>query len=1129
MAETAAECGLGLEELHRMLHTILHSTDNIERRSVEAAVVRALSTPATLMLLVRVLQDVQGVAPGVRQLAAVLLRKKVFSLWHAIPAESRVELKSILLAQLGYEPVRVVRFAVAHLVSRLAKADALESEEGWPELQQAIRSAVDDPRADMRELAMVLAYSIAEVLGEGQSLSELVAEAVLRGMTDADDGVQRAALKAVGALLPFLEDKRQEREQLLQRLVPCCLELLAQYSAVEAKTTLCVDVLDLLEQLVEDLSVKRHEGLLRTMALSVLTVFVNTANRPRVRQNCSEMLVSLVNMKPKFVSHALLEPIVAACVQVMGEDGTISLPEVAHVEDADEDSGNDDDDAEMLHVNPPCMYAGRLLSTLATKISAKLFTGALLPFVSRVSDNPHASPLERKAGILSLACLAEGNPGYLRRRVQYVLKLTHDLLHDESPVPREAAAFALTYFCLHLQPEILTHHQQLFPMLVPLLRDDVDGVRRRVAGALDTLCENVAEDVEPYVPLVLPAVLEAIGRSSLDTQKELCGVISSLATTRCPSFQAHATHCLELLKTPLTMTSPETILLRAKATEAVGIVANAIGKEAFLPYLPFFMERVVDNLRTRQADLREQSFGFLSNLCETLRGDFAPYLDDSIACALQTVHEDRTHYENKHLLAEGGMRGFDIADDDDDNHSNGSNKEDEESEAEEIHARVRTADVEEKSSAIYCIGVCAEVLLAEFGTARIDTCWAALTELNTHFHSSIRCSTLTALAKLTMAAHGSTAVVKSTSQDTLTPYARRLLNTLTNDMLLPCMQEDSDKEVVAAACDAYELLFNFFGPQVVTENVDVFVETAKAMLQQSLPCQREAEDDDEDEEDDTTGGRANAASGGEVVLGEDHDGVLMDAACDMVEAFAKAYGPSFRAYSDTILPLLLPYAADDRPSEDVVMATGCIATIMEALGPSSDVYLEHSIRLALHLIESTDESSVKANCAYLLRTFVESCAGHLDSEAATGPLLHALWGIASSSDEIPAAVDNAVSATCSMVRCLSPSVVPLPSVVPALLTRIPMRVDRTENANAIRTLIHLLTTQSDFTQSNCGVDAVRCVAVVLASLTVDEEQKQLLAAQGVAPFLERYRNQWRDACAQLPTELQAALDRYGCC
>nr|CCC96115.1 unnamed protein product [Trypanosoma congolense IL3000] len=608
------------------------------------------------------------------------------------------------------------------------------------------------------------------------------------------------------------------------------------------------------------------------MALQVLPIFSCKNSQLRVRQSCCDFFVSLVNLKPKFVADTLLDPFVSACVQVMGEDNTISLPETAHAEDTDDegDHVSDDDDGEMLHVDPPCLLAGRLLSTMATKVSAKAFTGSLLPHISHVTQKAEiAGPLERKAAILALACLAEGNPGHLRRRVRYVLELTTQLLSDSDPVPREAAAFSLTYFCMHLQPEILIHHRQLFPALVPLLCDNVDAVRRRVARALDVLCENVAEDVEPYVPIILPAVLEAIGCSSLHTQSELCGVISSLATTRCSSFQQHAEKCLELLKPPLAMTSPETILLRAKVIETAGVVAATMEKERFMPHLPFFMERVAENLRTHQAQLREESFGFLSNLCELLQAEFAPYLDESMRCALQTIEDDRAHYKNKHILAGGAMPHFQMDDEcnseqnnnnlvggavegDSDDNSHDSD----ESDAKEVHALVRTADLEEKSSAVYFIGVCAEVLLSDMGSHRIDVCWSALVDLDMHFHSNIRCSTLLSLAKLTQAAHGSGPVVKDVECDTLSSRARGLLDALVNETLIPCMQRETDKEVVAAACDAFELLLKFFGPQVFLTNVRDFIEVITCLLQQRMPCQQEDEDgDDSDLDEDPVGGK----------------------------------------------------------------------------------------------------------------------------------------------------------------------------------------------------------------------------------------------------------------------------------
>ncbi|XP_050340420.1 uncharacterized protein LOC126766740 [Bactrocera neohumeralis] len=491
-------------QLTEMLSGILHSTDNNERRSIEGTVMRSLTVSANLVQL-------------------------------------QQELRRLLLAQLGNEPVRVVRFAIAHIVSRLAKADADHATEDdnaavWPELQQAIRGAAEDPRVEMRELSMVLVYSVAEVFYGRSAFSGLAAEAVVYGLADSETSVQSAAVKAVMMLLPSLATDAKVYVPFLQQVVPQCLSILTQHAAAKdggKSTALCVTVLDLMEQLLDDLSVKKNGGVIAAIVNQLLLVLSNPATNPRVRQNCGTTLAALVSAKPKFVvSQGLLGPMVQCCVTLMSEDATISLPDEEMMGDDDDDVGggedgeDDDEDLDMLHVHPVCRIGVHVLISLASAVANATFASALMPFVSAVVEGKPfpgvqvEDPLVRKSAILAMACLAEGNPSYLRRRVGFVLRVVKLYFADSHPVVRESAAFALSSFCLHLQPEILTHHAEILPMLVSLLSDPSDLVRCRAADALDTLCENLAEDLEPYLSTVLPAVLQAIGGSSLFTQRD---------------------------------------------------------------------------------------------------------------------------------------------------------------------------------------------------------------------------------------------------------------------------------------------------------------------------------------------------------------------------------------------------------------------------------------------------------------------------------------------------------------------------------------------------------------------------------------------------------------------------------
>ncbi|CAC9449023.1 conserved hypothetical protein [Leishmania infantum JPCM5] len=1229
------------DELCTIIAKILHGADNAERRRNEAELTTALQQPPNVGHLVTILCGTPDGTPptasaGVRQMAAVLLRKRIFSLWRVLTTEQQHQLRHLLLQRLGDETTRPVRFAIAHVVTRLAKADANRGGDGWPELQHAIRAAADDTRVEMRELAMVLLYSFGEVFTEENALSGLAAESVVRGLDDNETVVQAAAVKAAMVLLPTLHEHPTVRNAFLAHLVPTCIGLLESGAATEAKVPLCVSVLDLFEQLFDDLPVKKYGALVQDVAQALMRLVANPQHHPRVRENCGTALGQLATLKPKFVAApALLEPLVQVCLGLMSEDNTISISDQGSGGVEDEDVDGSDDDVDMLHATSACMVGCQLLSALATTVPSKAFTAVLLPYISRVTDAPASVDARtRKATMIALACLAEGHASYLRRRVGYVLTVTRGFLCDADPAPREAAAFALSSFCGHLQPEILLHHEKLLPMVVPLLEDTSDLVRRRVAQALDTLCENLQENLDRYVPTLLPAVMAAIPISSLETQCRLCGVLSSMGMAHSAAFASRGPELLEVLRQPFGLKTPETMALRAQVTETVGVIGSAMGRAAFANYFPFFMQEVVANLQTRHAALREQSFGFLANMCELFREDFAPYLSDSIHCALETITEDRAVYKNKHPLASDGsgdaLAAFaawkDNGEDEDESDEDGGD------DAEEIHLRVRTADVEEKSSAVYCVGVFADVMMGQLGEAQTTACWEALTGLDSHYYPNIRSNALIALAKLAKASAGLPAeamqarsraaiVARRTGaadssgslvQDVLPLPVRDRIDELLNLLLRTIEEEDAESEVVGAACEAVSIVIDYFGTQCAIEGPDAVLRDVVQLLRGTMPCQRrgnELEDDDECSEDDgadnmsyeqyqqlrqqrgdsTSADRAHYLQGRDpffrradeaaeaqasaimaamaqhqqngdaaaapssplpsaaalppwytlvapemvkrgVHLPEDHDGVVLDATAEMLESVAKAYGALLQPYMPYLVPLLAMHAdVGTRPPEGLVTAVGTLATVLQAYGsvdtngdgaasPASEQllapFVETAAQLSFSVMAGSDESTAKANSAYLLRILVEGCPSFFTQQPAVVPqCFQALWSIVGNEeDEIPEAVDNAVSATCSFVRCLPLSLLPIDQVIPPLMAHLPMKIDKAENPNAVRTLCYLL--GNDHAASTAAVSSwlpsvVGAVANVLAAATVEDADKQRLVQQGASVFAQAHPQAWR--------------------
>ncbi|CAI7918461.1 unnamed protein product [Closterium sp. NIES-54] len=92
---------LAMDQLAAVLQQLL-LPDNDSRKAAEAAFKQLSKDPAVLLALLHFLKA--GPAPDVRQLAAVLMRKKVTGLWAQQPAEAKASIKSALLESIALEP-----------------------------------------------------------------------------------------------------------------------------------------------------------------------------------------------------------------------------------------------------------------------------------------------------------------------------------------------------------------------------------------------------------------------------------------------------------------------------------------------------------------------------------------------------------------------------------------------------------------------------------------------------------------------------------------------------------------------------------------------------------------------------------------------------------------------------------------------------------------------------------------------------------------------------------------------------------------------------------------------------------------------------------------------------------------
>jgi hypothetical protein len=1099
-AMSAVQAPTTAADYQALLQEMLTTLDNNRRRDVENAIVKSLKTPETAYLLVQLIAEGATVDAAIRQLAAVLLRKKILTLWRGLDLPRQAELKAILLAQMAAEANKQVRMAVAHVLCVLAK---VELRNGWPELLAGIRAASAGANEEHRELACVLIHTLADALITADSAEhlDLIGEVVVAGMNDASQAVRQTALKAIGSVVPLLGGSTGAKvNALVTSVVTPTLQIVSSAAngtapTDPASTRYVLEALDVLEK-VGEMDIGKAPYLDAVLQVLLATAGARGAHL-RVREESVEILTMIVTARPKMiVKKGLLQPFVDVCLALMCEDEAIQFEATEPGMEADdvaeqeeeggkgegEDSGDDgvDDDHMLSQVRAACMLGGRLLSAMAEIIPSKKVLPFIMPHITAIASDPlGADPLRKKGVIIALAAVSEGCAARVRRQVPSVLLLVKQLMADPLAYVREAAAYSLAYFCEHLQPEILSHHQELMPLLLAQLEDPEDRVRARVTRVLDSLCEHVGDDLEAYIPELIAKLTATLPASSPATQRHVCGALASIAQTQCPAVTEHAPQLMELLRGAVAAPSP--VLLRAQAMETVGVLALAVGAAGFEPFYAYFLQQAMAGFGTAYAELKENCFGFCANMAELHGGAFLPHVSAVLDCIKKTIEEDNAKVTSDDPMAKVAG-GFHLGDNDVD-------EEDDDDEGAFQRFTVRTADVEEKSAAVYCLGVFAEKLGPHFGpyvAASVDL----VQDHVSHFHEAIRenaVGTLMSLLVCFNSCHPYARAIGLPTEESMHADVRTALDTLMRGTIIPLIKEEDNKKIVAAACDAVVELMNHTGAVGIHPYITEVFEGVQLLLRNEAPCQFD-EDDAED---------------GEEGLGDDddHDGVMIDSCSEIIDTAAAAYGPAFAPFFTELAPDLLAYCAAGRPGEDHVMAMGVVATALMALKEAAAPFFDTGLELALRMMAESEEPAARSNACFAIRALTENVGERMTPDVVNA-LLTALVGVATGGNEYPNAIDNAISATCTLVqRCAA--AMPLPQVLPVLLQNLPMKADKDENENGINCLAYLATHHGAAVAADAALlnAFVACLGRTLASTTVTPALKQALVGGVHATFV----------------------------
>ena len=626
-----------------------------------------------------------------------------------------------------------------------------------------------------------------------------------------------------------------------------------------------------------------------------------------------------------------------------------------------------------------------------------------------------------------------------------------------------------------------------------MLADGNETVRERACYALEAFCDELGDKIVAYLPHLMPRLIELVGHDGgkQHVRERSASAIASVAMAASAEFRPYFATTYATLRPLLGRAREEDLVLRARAVECIGIVVVAVGREMAGPVLEEASASVLGGMTIDHAHLRECSYGYFAQLAELLGADAQPLLPTLLPLLLKAAEsDDALEFDES---KEGGVELL-LADDD------------ASEDGDFPTLSVRTGLIDEKTSAIHCIGQCARHMGAAFAP-HIERCLDAILGAHDHFHEEVRgasCRALAHLARACAAAQPPQAQWhKGGSADAATlPQSSRALLGRIWPLLLNHFEHDDDKDTVAAASESITELASLYGPPVVSGSVDAIRGSAIALLQMRHTCQEEDGDLDDGPDD------------------IDHDGAMWEILSELLTTLPKVLGAGWEPHFVALFPALLPYLGSSHPASDRSVAIGIVAETIHQMENSAARWLPQVLPLAIGCATDADDASCRQNGVFCLGVLGqhsgEPALPHVQSIlSAIQPLLR--------DDEEPMVRDNAIGALSRLVLGFG-AALPLANIMPAILAGLPLTADAAENVPAFRCLMRA--THDEQSRALMAPHVPRILAVFGTSLSADGDDAPDAAlraeiAQFVGWLHAQAPDQFRQVIESLPVEARA--------
>ncbi|EPY53488.1 karyopherin Kap123 [Schizosaccharomyces cryophilus OY26] len=1007
-----------------------------------------LKEPSSLLSLLHIMGTCENFQ--VRQLAAIEARKLSHKYWPDVPAEIQNQVRANLLEITIKEPESIVRHAFGRVIAALAKIDLPDGK--WNDLSGFLVQAAMDPNDSIREMAIYVLYSIAETVDLDSKLLLDFVHLFSRTITDSSRTVRVTSVQGLGAVAEVLEADDKRLLHTYRDTLPSMLMVLQDVVQVGDEDA-CKTVFDVFNTflIVSGAIISKVLGNIIELITGIST---SKQIDDEIRCMALSFIISCIRFKSrKLQALKLGKSLILSLMQVATEDTT---------EDVDEDC--------------PARLALRAIDLLSTHLSPNQVFYPMLEAVMTFSQSPE--PGHRKAALLSIGVAVEGSSESVASSLPNIFPLIVNGLCDVDMNVRQAALLALSQIAVEIPMEVSKHHAQLLPLVFELMSTQGVKVGKSACNCIDALLEGLdRSEISGYLPMLMERLVSLLDSNvTPDIKSCVAAAIGSAAFAAQEDFLPYFERTMASLSNCLhTSDDDEGYELRGTVMDTLGAIANAVGKQAFLPFTEQLIQLAYEGIQIDHSRLRECSFCFYAVLARVYKEEFAPFLPHIVPALFKSLDQDETDVLSEKVGAPTADEIGQLLE------SSEANDEEDDEELEKAMG-VNSAIAMEKEIAADALGEVCTYVGAPFAEY-LEPTVEKLVASTTHFYEGVRKSSLTSLWRCATTFYKACNLPQWKAGLPLqvpVPDAVQNIFAAVRKCSFDTLEEEYEKTVATDILRNLAEAIKTCGPVVLGDDYPKICEIVMEVLQKQHIVQAGDIFDEDFEEEDVVSN--------EEVDDTEQDAMFIDSACDVVIALSMALGESFVDSFQVFFPHIIKYYSSNNGTERA-MAVACMGEVAGGIESAITPFTADVFTLFMTALEDP-EGEVRSNAAYSMGLLCQFSTENLSSEYLN--ILHKLQPFFTQ-EIFRTALDNAIGCISRLILH-DQNAIPLDQVLPIVFSKLPLKEDYLENAPLYYMILHLYRQKNPVLLQHLG-DLIPVFASVLtgpAEQLNDELRSQIL-------------------------------------